>query len=388
MDCRAALAMTRLDRNITAKSAHVRGDVTSARTSRKRCKILIFPALGKLEKNQKPMTEIALVGYENLLIEIQKQIAQAQQNVVQNIARQKVVMAWNVGKIIDEHLSRNDKTGYGEKLMEKLVQDTAMSDNSLYRMRSFYQSYPKLPKDEKQLNWTHYQTLSGVKKDEERKRLENLVRDNSWTTDDLQTEVKKLKTKKPLRRKKLLKTKLHPERGQLFFYPLIKLENADVTCIDCGFNFFREVENKSKNLQNVDVIKKDETYSLKKSDSHPRKFNTYKAYLDRVVDGDTIRVTIDLGFKTFHNKIIRLKGIDSAEIDSEAGKESARALTQILDKIPFLVVKTIKVDIYGRYVADVFFSDKNEIDAQKVADEGIYLNQLLLDRGLVKIWEG
>ncbi len=334
------------------------------------------------------MTEIALVGYENLLIEIQKQIAQAQQNVVQNIARQKVVMAWNVGKIIDEHLSRNDKTGYGEKLMEKLVQDTALSDNSLYRMRSFYQSYPKLPKDEKQLNWTHYQTLSGVKKDEERKRLENLVRDNSWTTDDLQTEVKKLKTKKPLRRKKLLKTKLHPERGQLFSYPLIKLENADVTCIDCGFNFFREVENKSKNLQNVDVIKKDETYSLKKSDSHPRKFNTYKAYLDRVVDGDTIRVTIDLGFKTFHNEIIRLKGIDSAEIDSEAGKESARALTQILDKIPFLVVKTVKVDIYGRYVADVFFSDKNEIDAQKVADEGIYLNQLLLDRGLVKIWEG
>ena len=354
------------------------------------------------------MTEIALVGYENLLTEIQKQIGQAQQNIVQNIARQKVVMAWNVGKIIDEHLSRNNKTGYGEKLMEKLVQDTAISDNSLYRMRSFYQSYPKLPKDEKQLNWTHYQTLSGVKKDEERKRLENLVRDNSWTTDELQIEVTKYhslvnsqvnsqlnspaqslaKIKKPLRKKKLLKTKLHPERGQLFSYPLIKLENADVTCIDCGFNFFREVENQSKNLQNVDVIKKDETYSLKKSDSHPRKFNTYKSYLDRVVDGDTIRVTIDLGFKTFHNEIIRLKGIDSAEIDSEAGKESARALTQILDKIPFLVVKTIKVDIYGRYVADVFFSDKNEIDAQKVADEGIYLNQLLLDRGLVKIWEG
>ena len=362
------------------------------------------------------MTEITLVNYENLLTEIQKQIGQAQQNVVQNIARQKVVMAWNVGKIIDKHLSRNDKTGYGKKLMEKLVQDTAMSDNSLYRMRSFYQSYPKLPKDEKQLNWTHYQTLSGVKKDEERKRLENLVRDNSLTTDELQIEVTKYhslansqvnsqansransqvnslaqslaKTKKPLRKKKLLKTKLHPERGQLFSYPLIKLENADVTCIDCGFNFFREVENQSKNLQNVDVIKKNETYLLKKSDSHPRKFNTYKAYLDRVVDGDTIRVTIDLGFKTFHNEIIRLKGIDSAEINTEEGKESALALTQILDKIPFLVVKTIKVDIYGRYVADVFFSDKNEIDAQKVADEGIYLNQLLLDRGLVKIWEG
>jgi endonuclease YncB( thermonuclease family) len=48
----------------------------------------------------------------------------------------------------------------------------------------------------------------------------------------------------------------------------------------------------------------------------------------------------------------------------------------------------MRVDGYGRYVADVFFSDKNESDAQKIADEGIYLNQLLLDKGLVKIWEG
>lgn len=335
------------------------------------------------------MTEITLVGYEKILSSIQKQIAQAQQNVVQNITRQKVVMAWSVGKIIDEHLSRNKKTGYGEKLMEKLTQDTELSSRALYRMHAFYQSYPKLPRDENHLNWTHYQMLAGVKKDEERKRLENLVRDNSWTTDELQTEVAKTKSKpkkEKILQKKVTK-KLHPERGKLFSYPLIKLKNADKICVDCGFNFFREFENQSKELQNVDVTKKGETYAFKESDVHPRRFNTYKAYLNYVVDGDTIRVTVDLGFKTFHNEIIRLKGIDAAEIDTLEGKKSAKGLEKILSKIPFLVIKTMRVDMYSRYVADVFFSDKNESDAQKVADEGVYLNQLLLDEGLVEIWE-
>jgi endonuclease YncB( thermonuclease family) len=353
-------------------------------------------------------TEITLIDYEKLLSEIKKQIDQAQSDVIKIITRQKVAMAWNIGKIINQHLSRNKKTGYGEKLITQLALDTALADKVLYKMRSFYQTYPTLPKDDDRLNWTHYQMLSGVKKDEERKRLENLAKENSWTTDDLQKEVTKTKNGKGKFAKKKVdesdnkkpaNKKLYPIRGKLFSYPLIKLENADTICIDCGFNFFREVENPSskiaKTADKVDVTKKSETYSLKKSDIHPRKFNTYKAYLDRVVDGDTIRVTVDLGFKTFHNEIIRLKGIDAPEIKTNAGEKSARALSNILKNIPFLIIKTIKIDIYGRYVADVFFAEKEklktemvtETDPQKVADEGIYLNQILLDRGLARALE-
>lgn len=347
------------------------------------------------------MTEISLNNYRNLLTEIQKQIAQAQSNVIQNITRQKVVMAWNVGKIINEHLSRNTKTGYGEKLIEQLAQDTSMADKVLYKMRGFYQTYKTLPKDDNNLNWTHYQKLSGIKESEERKRLENLAKENSWTTNDLQTEVTKSKTteakndkdkftkKKPEQNnKKSLPKKLRPERGKLFSYPIIKLTDADTTCIDLGFNFFKSLEEWDKKLlkttNSVDVTKKKETYSFKKSTIHARKFNTYKAYLERVVDGDTIRVTIDLGFKNFHKEIIRFKGVDAPEIKTEQGKKSAKSLKNILNKTSFLVIKTIKIDIYGRYVADVFFSEnKSETDPQKIADEGTYLNQLLLDRKLV-----
>ena len=40
---------------------------------------------------------------------------------------------------------------------------------------------------------------------------------------------------------------------------------------------------------------------------------TYKAKLDRVVDGDTIDANIDLGFDITIHKRIRLAGIDTPE---------------------------------------------------------------------------
>jgi extradiol dioxygenase family protein len=40
---------------------------------------------------------------------------------------------------------------------------------------------------------------------------------------------------------------------------------------------------------------------------------------------------------------------------------------------------TNKTDIYGHYIADVFFSENEKDDEQKVADEWIYLNHMLID---------
>ncbi|MEN9388991.1 MAG: Synechococcus phage, partial [Candidatus Parcubacteria bacterium] len=40
---------------------------------------------------------------------------------------------------------------------------------------------------------------------------------------------------------------------------------------------------------------------------------TYYTKIDRVVDGDTCDVFIDLGFSVWHKERIRLAGIDTAE---------------------------------------------------------------------------
>ena len=348
----------------------------------------------------KKSTEIVLNNYQKLLTEVQNNIQKTGKNIVKIVTRQKVVMGWEIGKIIDEHLIKNSKSGYGDHLFAELEKDTTISQRVLYQMHNFYKTYPKLPKDDDDLNWSHYRVLSGIKKAEERKYLEDLTRQNSWDVRALQEETKKLKnnstknakneTDKTNTVKKPATAKLRAERGKLFSYQLAKFENTGKTYIDLGFNIFKEVEENlpkvSPDILAVDVFKKKEKYSLTESSVHSRKFNTYKAYLDRVVDGDTIRLNIDLGFKIFHKEIIRLKGVDAPEIKTKEGKESLKILSDILKKLPFFIIKTIKIDIYGRYVADLFFDETtSQPDPQKISNEGIYLNQLLLDKGSVAI---
>ena len=351
--------------------------------------------------------EIALNGYNKLLSELRNYITETQNNVVKIVTRQKVEMAWKIGKSISLHLSENNQSGYGEKLFGKLEVDIGITQSVLYKMRNFYKSYPKIPQDNKVLNWSHYRVLSGVKKDDERKYLEDLVKEHGWNSDDLQLEVKKSKISQIQENQKVKQIanqqnktqknktfpKLYPKRGRLFCYNLTSLNEGKKTYIDCGFNIFREVEeslqsNLLKQLKSGDQIvettKKNDEYSFEKLETGQRKINIYKAYLERVFDGDTLHVILDLGFKIQHREILRLRGVNAPESKMQEGRKSSAALKHILKKVPFLVIKTTATDIYGRYIADVFLAGVGEGDAQKVADEGVYLNQLLLDKGLVE----
>ena len=53
----------------------------------------------------------------------------------------------------------------------------------------------------------------------------------------------------------------------------------------------------------------------------------YACTVDRVVDGDTCDVTLDLGFKIFHKCRVRLYGIDTPESRTRNKDEKARGLT-------------------------------------------------------------
>ncbi len=112
---------------------------------------------------------------------------------------------------------------------------------------------------------------------------------------------------------------------------------------------------------------------------------TYLAELEKIVDGDTLHVKLNLGFGVKHHEILRLAKIQAAERKTKEGIKVTAELKKILQGVTFLVLRTNKTDTYGRYVADVFFNAK-EKNPQKVADSGTYLNQLLLDRGLVEVY--
>lgn len=106
---------------------------------------------------------------------------------------------------------------------------------------------------------------------------------------------------------------------------------------------------------------------------------TYKAKLDRVVDGDTIDVNIDLGFDISVHKRVRLAGIDTPESRTRDLEEKKRGLAakdrliEILNK-GSLQVESKEVGKYGRVLgALTIYPDSLDLP--------IDVNQTLIDEG-------
>jgi len=78
---------------------------------------------------------------------------------------------------------------------------------------------------------------------------------------------------------------------------------------------------------------------------------TYKAKLNRVIDGDTVNLTIDLGFRLTYTANCRLAGINAPEMNTEDGKVSKVALMQMLDTE--FTIESTGLDKYGRPVVRI-----------------------------------
>jgi len=95
----------------------------------------------------------------------------------------------------------------------------------------------------------------------------------------------------------------------------------------------------------------------------------YKACINRVVDGDTIDVDIDLGFNIWlYNERVRLLGIDAPPPRSRDLEEKAAGLlsADVLSKLlPVDLDITVTIDIlqprgkYGRIVGTVYKNGDN-----------------------------
>ena len=106
----------------------------------------------------------------------------------------------------------------------------------------------------------------------------------------------------------------------------------------------------------------------------------YKATIDRIVDGDTMDVVIDVGFKITTNQRIRLKGINTPETynvkkDSEEYKKGKAAKDFVIQRIEAnnneAIIETNKdTGKYGRYIGTI-----------RLADSETTLNDELVEKG-------
>lgn len=340
--------------------------------------------------------KIILKNYNKLLSEVKTHVEQTAENIAKIATRKKVEMAWSVGKSIQNHLEENnqsERSNYGKYLFAQLEQDVGIDRTVLYRMRNFYKSYPKIPEDDHKLNWSHYRILAGIKDENRRQYLEDLTKLENLDAEKLRKKSKKIRKRQELANEEEKPVsaeikKLKITRGKLFCYKLIEVAELDATCIDCGFGIFHQLEKDTpQDAKIVETIKNGEEFLVQKSTARAVNLNAYKGYLRKVVDGDTIHVILDLGFKIFHEEILRLRQVNAPESKTTAGQESARALKNLLRDLPFLIVKTHATDIYGRYLADVFLPDvEGKMSVQEVVESGKYLSQVLLERKLVEVF--
>ena len=94
----------------------------------------------------------------------------------------------------------------------------------------------------------------------------------------------------------------------------------------------------------------------------------YACKVDRVVDGDTCDVTLDLGFKILHKCRVRLYGIDTPESRTRNKDEKARGLlakaylVDAIDSGDKVVIQTKLKDSkgkFGRVLGDVVVDGVN-----------------------------
>ena len=102
----------------------------------------------------------------------------------------------------------------------------------------------------------------------------------------------------------------------------------------------------------------------------------YRATIRRVVDGDTVDITLDLGFDILYNNRIRLLGIDTPESrtrDLEEKKLGLAAKERVRELCPVgstVTVKTTKDGRgkFGRILGEIYVGDVN-------------VNKLLVEEG-------
>lgn len=101
----------------------------------------------------------------------------------------------------------------------------------------------------------------------------------------------------------------------------------------------------------------------------------YKAIVKNVVDGDTIDVAVDLGFKVTTRQRVRLARVDTPE-RAQPGYAAARDFVREAALNKSVMLKTQKVSKWGYYLAEITLED------------GRNLNDTLVQVQLAKYYDG
>src|SRR3989339_201200 len=350
---------------------------------------------------------VAKTLYNKLFNDISSIYENARKKGVAAVNEIIVAANWEIGKRIVEDEQKGElRAAYGEHLIDDLSRDlnekygSGFSPTNLRFMRKYFLLNPiQYPGTE--LSWSHQKLLLSVDNEKKRKSLEKKAIKEKLNKDELKAVIgleKEVISKKQAKPKNEAKAPepipdLATVRGKAFHYKVkeidLKHKGQKIYGVDCGFGNFKEVAVggiKRSDGQVVKAVKAKSGYTFELTDVPYDEIYTFKAYVDKVTDGDTLWVNIDCGFGIWTHQKLRLRGIDAPEADTQEGQKAKRFVESRLTPGYFIVVKTYKSDKFDRYLTDIFYSDIGDNKLEYVAKDGKFLNQELLDKGLAGLY--
>jgi endonuclease YncB( thermonuclease family) len=100
---------------------------------------------------------------------------------------------------------------------------------------------------------------------------------------------------------------------------------------------------------------------------------TYNATVIRVIDGDTLHVSIDLGFHVHTSQTIRLARVNAWEMTEPRGVVARAYVLNRIVGCELLRISTSKQEKYGRWLAEVWLKCKTtDADWFNLADDLVH----------------
>lgn len=90
----------------------------------------------------------------------------------------------------------------------------------------------------------------------------------------------------------------------------------------------------------------------------------YKGVVERVVDGDTFDIIVQLGFGINTKQRFRLARVDTPEIRGEE-REQGLYVTRVVEQLiegKEVLLKSYKKGSFGRYIAEIWINEVNLSD--------------------------
>lgn len=335
-------------------------------------------------------------SYTSLREQVRETLLEGQQK----IERQKVLTYWHTGKLIKEHLLLNkNRADLGKKVIQRLADDLQIDESNLWKILRFARAFPVLDA-RPELTWAHYRVLTSVPNQNKRLALAEQAAKNKWTSRELEIKVRNHKWAeyRALSDGKRLSVLPFVCLGPFGTYKIIrpKIIHSDSNELLVDFGFGHTVELRAfgkKHFAEGSVVRAvqdargpaaaGKRYPLEKISASQAAggkpddlLYTYKAYVEKVLDGDTLKVEFHFGFGKRQREVIRLNHIDCPELSTPEGRAAKRFVAKELAPAEWITVKSVRTrkEKWGRYLGDVFY--------EKKAGFPIYLNQLLLDKGL------